>query len=75
MLPTEPNTPPNSTVWRIVHFPAVLLVIGFVFVMAGNVLASVLAHYFPPLHNNPVEMLQSAAVAAIVAGAYVRSSA
>jgi len=71
MLPTEPNTPPNSRVWRVIHFPLVLLVIGFVFVMAGNVLASVLAHYFPPLHNNPVEMLQAAAFAALVAGAYV----
>ncbi len=71
MQPTEPNTPPDSKIWRVIHFPLVLLVIGFVFVMAGNVLASVLAHMYPPLHNNPLEMLQAAAVAAIVAGAYV----
>ena len=71
MLPTEPNTPPNSTVWRVIHFPLVLLVIGFVFVMAGNVTAAVLARLVPPLHNNPVEMLQAAAFAALVAGAYV----
>src|SRR3546814_1539467 len=31
MLPTEPNTPPFSTVWKVVHFPLVLLVIGLAF--------------------------------------------
>lgn len=28
MLPILPNTPPGSRVWRVVHFPLVLLVVG-----------------------------------------------
>ncbi|THD37386.1 MAG: CPBP family intramembrane metalloprotease [Sphingomonas sp.] len=28
MLPTEPNTPPNSAFWRVVHHPMVLLILS-----------------------------------------------
>ena len=36
MLPTEPITPPNSRVWRVVHFPLVLLVIAIAMLTLGG---------------------------------------
>ncbi|WP_010215935.1 CPBP family intramembrane glutamic endopeptidase [Sphingomonas sp. PAMC 26621] len=71
MLPTEPNTPPNSRVWRFLHFPLVLLFIGFVFVFGGQIVASAFAKLSPPLKGSPVSVLQAAAFAALIAGAYV----
>lgn len=71
MLPTEPNTPPNSRVWRFLHFPLVLLLIGFVFLFGGQIVASGIAKLSPPLKETPVSVLQAAAVAALIAGAYV----
>jgi membrane protease YdiL (CAAX protease family) len=71
MLPTEPNTPPNSRVWRFLHFPLVLLFIGFVFVFGGQIVASGLAKLSPPLEGTPIAVLQAAAFAALIAGAYV----
>ena len=46
MLPTEPNTPPNSRVWRIIHFPLVSLVVAFGIMMLGAVALNVLALAF-----------------------------
>ncbi|WP_354292276.1 type II CAAX endopeptidase family protein [Sphingomonas sp. PvP055] len=71
MLPTEPNTPPNSRIWRVIHFPLVLLFIGFVFVFGGQIVASMFAKLSPPLKGTPVSILQAAAFAALIAGAYV----
>ena len=71
MLPTEPNTPPNSRVWRVLHFPLMLLFVGFVFVFGGQIVASMLAKLWPPLKGTPVSVLQAAAFAAVIAGAYV----
>lgn len=71
MLPTEPNTPPDSRVWRFIHFPLVLLFIGFVFVFGGQIVASMFARLVPPLKGTPVGILQAAAFAALIVGAYV----
>ncbi len=71
MLPTEPNTPPDSRVWRFLHHPLVLLFVGFVFVFGGQVVASGFARWLPPLEGTPVSILQAAAFAALIAGAYV----
>src|SRR3546814_7557981 len=43
MLPTEPNTPPFSTVWKVVHFPLVLLVIGLAFMVAAGALSGLVS--------------------------------
>ena len=71
MLPTEPNTPPNSRVWRVLHFPLMLLFVGFVFVFGGQIVASMLAKLSPPLKGTPISVLQASAFAALIAGAYV----
>ena len=71
MLPTEPNTPPDSRIWRFIHFPLVLLFVGFVFVFGGQIVASMFAKLLPPLKGTPVSVLQAAAFAALIAGAYV----
>lgn len=39
MLPTEPNTPPGSRVWRVVHFPLVLLVIAIAMLVLSGLLS------------------------------------
>lgn len=39
MLPTEPNTPPNSRVWRVVHFPLVLLVVAIAMLALSGLLS------------------------------------
>lgn len=39
MLPTEPNTPPNSIVWRVIHFPLTLLVIAFVMLIVSGMVS------------------------------------
>lgn len=71
MLPTEPNTPPDSRVSRFLHHPLVLLFVGFVFVFGGQVVASAFAKLSPPLKGSPVSVLQAVAFAALIAGAYV----
>ncbi|WP_242183506.1 type II CAAX endopeptidase family protein [Sphingomonas sp. CARO-RG-8B-R24-01] len=71
MLPTEPNTPPHSRVWRFLHFPLILLFVGFVFVFGGQVVASMFAKQWPPLKGSPISVLQAVAFAALIAGSYV----
>ncbi|QNA84570.1 CPBP family intramembrane metalloprotease [Sphingomonas sp. So64.6b] len=45
MEPTLPNTPPNSIVWRIVHFPLVLLGIGMTLVLGSQIAIYRLAYF------------------------------
>lgn len=71
MLPSEPTTPPNSLVWRIIHFPLVLLALGGVTIVAAGKLASLLRPYFPIERGGPLAIVYSLIVAAIFIAAYV----
>lgn len=42
MLPLMPNTPPASRVWRVIHFPPVLLIIGLGLMALGATIAHLL---------------------------------
>ncbi|BCA58883.1 CPBP family intramembrane glutamic endopeptidase [Sphingomonas sp. HMP6] len=71
MLPTEPNTPPNSIIWRVVHFPLTLLVIAIALIIAG----SMAAHLVLPSNRSGdvsgwVRVAVSAANAGIIVLAY-----
>ncbi len=74
MLPTEPNTPPSSTVWKVVHFPLVLLVIGLAFMVAAGALSGLVSGVLAGLgagKSGPMAVVLGAAVAAIFTGAYL----
>lgn len=71
MLPTEPNTPPNSIVWRVVHFPLTLLVIAIALIIAGSMAAHlVLPSNRPGDVSGWVRVAVSAANAGIIVLAY-----
>ena len=71
MLPSEPTTPPNSLVWRIIHFPLVLLVLGIVTIAAAGALAGLIRPFFPVERTGPLAIVFSLIVAAIFIGAYM----
>jgi membrane protease YdiL (CAAX protease family) len=70
MRPSEPISPPNSLVWRIIHFPLVLLVLGIVTIAAAGALASLIRPFFPVERTGPLAIVFSLIVAAIFMGAY-----
>ena len=71
MLPTEPNTPPNSIIWRVVHFPLTLLVIAIALIIAGSMAAHlVLPSNRPGDVSGWVRVAVSAANAGIIVLAY-----
>ena len=70
MLPSEPTTPPNSLVWRIIHFPLVLLALGIVTIAVAGALASLIRPFFPVERTGPLAILFSLIVAAIFIAAY-----
>ncbi|MCM8729629.1 CPBP family intramembrane glutamic endopeptidase [Hephaestia sp. GCM10023244] len=74
MLPTEPNTPPSSMVWKVVHFPLVLLAIGLAFMVAAGALSGLVSgvlQRIEPDGNGPMGAVLGAAVAAVFTGAYL----
>lgn len=70
MLPSEPITPANSLVWRIIHFPLVLLVLGLVTVAAASALASAIRPLFPAEQSGPLAIVFALLVAGIFIGVY-----
>ncbi len=71
MQPTLPNTPPNSIVWRIVHFPMTLLVIGIAFMIGAGFTATFVSHAIPHAANPSLGVLVAVLVAAIFMAYYV----
>jgi membrane protease YdiL (CAAX protease family) len=70
MEPTLPNTPPNSIVWRIVHFPFVLLGIGIVFLFGAMLTSSFVSRQIPHATNDWLAVLTAIIAAAAFAGFY-----
>ncbi|MEO5866555.1 MAG: type II CAAX endopeptidase family protein [Sphingomonas sp.] len=72
MPPIEPVTPPDSLVWRIIHFPLVLLVIAIATMMGAGLLARVASHAIPHAGNGWAAMLVAVlASACFVAGYFI----
>jgi membrane protease YdiL (CAAX protease family) len=74
MLPKQPNTPPGSTVWKVIHFPLVLLIIGIAFMAIAGLLSSFAAGLLHGLgldQNGPSAALLGAIVAVIFTAAYL----
>src|SRR3546814_15014336 len=74
MLPTEPNTPPFSTVWKVVHFPLVLLVIGLAFMVAAGALSGLVSGVLAGLgadESGPMAVGFGPVVAALFTSAYL----
>jgi len=74
MLPTQPNTPPGSTVWKVIHFPLVLLVIGLAFMAVAGWLSGVASGLLLGLGvdpNGPMAAVLGVIVAALFTGAYL----
>ncbi|MES2058298.1 MAG: type II CAAX endopeptidase family protein [Pseudomonadota bacterium] len=70
MQPTPPNTPPNSFVWRIVHFPPVLLAIGISFIIGAMTISGLVSRAFRQTGNDWLAVLLAIIVAAIFAAFY-----
>lgn len=77
MQPTEPNTPPGSRVWRIVHFPLILLVIAVAMLMLGGFVGHLLnlTSAFPDAPRETRQVLgglESAGICALVYWLFAR---
>jgi membrane protease YdiL (CAAX protease family) len=70
MEPIKPVTPPNSLVWRIVHFPLVLLLIGIAFVVGAIMTSAFVRKAFPEAANNWLAVLIAVLVAAVFVAFY-----
>lgn len=56
MLPTEPNTPPGSRVWRVVHFPLVLLAVASAMLTLGGLALTSIMHMVDGGHPTGVDL-------------------
>ena len=56
MLPTEPNTPSNSRVWSVVHFPLVLLAIAFAMMTLGGLALTAIMRVVDGGHATGVDL-------------------
>jgi membrane protease YdiL (CAAX protease family) len=70
MEPIKPVTPPNSLVWRIVHFPLVLLAIGIAFMMGAGFTATMVSRAIPRAGNDWLAVLVAILVAAVFIAYY-----
>lgn len=71
MPPAEPTTPPNSIVWRVIHFPLTLLVLGAVTMAAALQLTQTIRPMIPVQGNSAAAILLAAIAAGIVMLAYI----
>ena len=70
MLPTEPNTPPDSRFWRIVHHPMVLLLLAAPMVFACAVASGAVGRLLHARDSGSGTVLTAVIGAAIFLGAY-----
>jgi len=66
----KPVTPPGSLVWRIVHFPLVLLVIAILFMRGAGLTSGFVRHAIPHANSGWPEVLVAILVAAVFAVFY-----
>lgn len=66
MEPIKPVTPSGSLLWRIIHFPLVLILIGMVMVIGPEILVSIAAHSVVHAHG-PLGSLATGLCATVAA--------
>lgn len=70
MQPIEPNTPPNSPVWRVIHHPMMLLVLSIPMILACAVISSGIGRALRASHTDGGGVVSAIVGAAIFFGAY-----
>ena len=70
MEPIKPVTPPSSLVWRIVHFPLVLLVVGIAVMIGAGMTATLVSRAIPHADNDWLAVLVAILVAVIFIAFY-----
>ena len=65
-----PVTPPNSIIWRIVHFPLVLLLIGIAFMVGAGITTTLVSRAIPHANNDWLAVGVAVIVAAIFVAFY-----
>lgn len=70
MQPSEPNTPPDSTVWRIVHHPMVLLTLAVPLMIGCAILYGSINHALGAKTNDSAGLLSACIGAGIFFGGY-----
>jgi len=70
MQPTEPNTPPGSTFWRIVHHPMTLLALSVPMIIACAIAYGAINHVMGGKTNDAAGLLSACIGAGIFLGAY-----
>ncbi|MEP7008021.1 MAG: type II CAAX endopeptidase family protein [Sphingomonas bacterium] len=66
MEPIKPVTPPGSLLWRIIHFPLVLILIGMAMVIGPEILVAIAAHSVVHAHG-PLGSLATSLCATVAA--------
>lgn len=70
MQPIEPNTPPNSPVWRVIHHPMMLLVLSIPMILACAVISSGIGRALKASHADGGGVVTAIVGAAVFFGAY-----
>jgi len=70
MQPIEPNTPPNSPVWRVIHHPMMLLLLSIPMILACAVISSGIGRALRASHTDGGGVVSAIVGAAIFFGAY-----
>jgi membrane protease YdiL (CAAX protease family) len=70
MQPIEPNTPPDSPVWRVIHHPMMLLLLSVPMVMACAVMSSIVGRALRASHADAGGIATAVIGAAIFFAAY-----
>lgn len=70
MQPIEPNTPPDSPVWRVIHHPMMLLLLSVPMIFACAILSSAVGHILKANHTDAGGVAAAVIGAAIFFGAY-----
>jgi len=70
MQPIEPNTPPNSPVWRVIHHPTMLLLLSIPMILACAVISSGIGRALRASHTDGGGVVSAIVGAAIFFSAY-----
>lgn len=70
MQPTEPNTPPDSLFWRVIHHPMMLLLLSVPMVFACAILSSLAARLLRANVSDPGGVITAVIGSAIFFGGY-----
>jgi membrane protease YdiL (CAAX protease family) len=70
MQPVEPNTPPNSPVWRVIHHPMMLLLLSVPMIMVCAIVSSMVGRALRASHTDAGGIMTAVIGAAIFFAAY-----